>query len=114
MNILLPCIATILLLLVIHWFPWALVFKRKLPRLIEFGLGAMAVVVPSSIMILVINASAVISMGILWSSVVCGGVITSLAYAIDDWAEKSTRAIEAEAREKKQQELLQAYVEKQR
>jgi hypothetical protein len=112
MNILLPCVTAVLLLLVIHWFPWILVIGRKLPRLVEYILGTLGLMIPISVAIWWTRANSLESLVILWVTVVNGGLSILLAYWVDDWADKRARAIEAEAREKEKDQTIDQMVER--
>lgn len=114
MDTLACCTIVVLLLLVIHWIPWQLIIKRPLPRIAENWLNLMGIVAPVTVTISLSKGDKTEPMVILWAATLSGGLAILLAYWVDDWASKRTRAFEAEAREEDQKKLLDQLVEERR
>jgi hypothetical protein len=114
MDILACCTIVVLLLLVIHWIPWRLILKRPLPRMIENWLNMLGIMAPVTVTISLSKGDKAEPMVILWAATLSGGLAIMVAYWVDDWAEKRARAVEAEAREADQKQLLDQLVEDRR
>jgi uncharacterized membrane protein YgcG len=68
-----------LLLWVQHWFPWQLMLRRQLPRLVAYVLGVLAMALPLTV--LWWHDRGIVT--VLWSVIVAAGAATVSAYAID-------------------------------
>jgi peptidoglycan/LPS O-acetylase OafA/YrhL len=88
------------------------VLGSNLPRLLEYILGTVGLVIPITVAIWYTQAGPTMSLAIIWSTVVSGGLATLLAYWVDDWADKRARAFEAEAREKSKDKTIDEMVER--
>lgn len=72
-------IVTVLLLLVLHWFPWPMLLGRKLPRLAAYVTGMAAVLGPLT----VVHWGSVFVWD-LWLATAAGGLAVGLAW-LGDW-----------------------------
>jgi len=80
-SIILAAILAILGELVLHWFPWRLVFGRDLPRVEAYILGVLAFAVPLSWLLAAWqDLQALIA---LWIVIVAAGAAVCMAYGLD-------------------------------
>lgn len=73
------CVLAVLMLWVQHWFPWRMVFRCELPRLVAYVLGVLALVAAQSWVFWGDNR---VVCG-LWVVVVSGGAAVVCAYGVD-------------------------------
>lgn len=88
--VLVAALIAALSLWVMHWFPWELMLRRELPRLVAYTLGMLAITVPISVVHVVwmmvpewkpVWPGAEIAA--LWIVVVAGGLAVLIAYGVD-------------------------------
>lgn len=87
-HLALTLLITWLLLWVEHWFPWRLMLRRDLPRVIAYVLGVLAIQVPLSGLILYwrsccAHIGAVEYVIAIWVITVGGGAAVYSAYGVD-------------------------------
>ena len=83
MDILITALTAGSLLLAEHYAPWRLVLRRKLPRIVAYILGVLALVVPLTVLYALWAAwQAVLA---LWVVTLAGGAVVLACYALDDW-----------------------------
>lgn len=114
MTILVTCVVVGLVLMVIHWLPWAKLIRGQLPRWIEFCLNMAGVAMPVTITISWSRSDAKESVFVIWSAIVTGALAVFIGYLVDDWALHRSRAFEAEARERLSNQQLMDEVERRR
>ena len=98
-DILLTMILSWLLLWVEHWFPWRLMFRKELPRLLAYIMGVLALHAPTTVLFIFWARSAVdVShyghVIALWSVTIAGGLAVLSAYGIDWLLDRLARSTE--------------------
>ncbi len=101
-------VAPALTLAAAHWFPWGALPGRHgapLPRLVTYAIGTGVIVGWASLLGLRFALTAWDALVLLWIVTASAGLLTLLAWAIDDWARAHAKArageiIEAAARER--------------
>jgi hypothetical protein len=82
-NFLIATLVT-LLIAVLHWFPWPLLLRGPLPRLVAYTLGVAVILgVPSAAFLLAPPASVLGAVAMFWVAGVAAGVATAGAWLID-------------------------------
>lgn len=115
MDIFLACVVTVLLMMVVHWFPWGRLLRgKRLPRPVEQVMNLISAAAPASISIVITRPDAERSSVVMWSTVISGGITIGILYLINDWLDKRARAFEAEERERLTGQQLAEMVEDRR
>lgn len=87
----------------LHYFPWRMALRRKLPRLAAYTLGLLGMMVPFSVWL--IDRGQLEIVQTLWSVVVSAGMTVFAVYGFDHYLDVSRRSEEAEQREQLLREL---------
>ncbi|NSW52180.1 MAG: hypothetical protein HPY85_06725 [Anaerolineae bacterium] len=66
-----------------HWFPWEAWLKRRLPRLLSYGYGLVAVLVPASLVMAIYEQW--IALAAVWGCAVVGGLTVVGGYGLDSF-----------------------------
>lgn len=86
-QIFLTALIAALILLVEHWFPWRLVFRRELPRVAAYVMGNLAMICPLSVLYWAWSGQSFVwpamHLVALWVVSGAGGLAVGFAYAID-------------------------------
>ncbi len=74
-----------LLIFAAHWFPWPMVFGRKLRRLEAYAAGTLAIFVPATLAVFagLDDLDAVDTLTLFWLALSGAGVATFAAWGID-------------------------------
>lgn len=74
-----------LLILAAHWFPWPMVFGRKLKRLEAYALGTLAIFVPATAAVFagLDDLDAIDTLTLFWLALTGAGAATFAAWGID-------------------------------
>jgi len=70
-----------LLLLVEHWLPWRMIFKRDMPRVLAYILGVLAMALPLTA--LLVRWREYDALAALWAVIVFSGLSVMGAYLVD-------------------------------
>jgi len=84
-----------------HYFPWRFWFRRgRLPRLLAYGLGVLAILLPATIAAVFAAGSVADAVGLLWLAVASAGAGTACCWWYD-WHNRTElqRQREADAAE---------------
>jgi len=81
----------------LHYFPWRLVFKKELPRIIAYTLGVLGILLPFSAWLYEQGYTQVLFT--LWITTVSAGASVCLWYLVDWLLERINTASEAHHRE---------------
>jgi hypothetical protein len=86
-----------------HYFPWGLVFRRELPRVVAYIIGTLAYLIPVTVLYahwamigIANNWSHLIA---LWACVAASGLSVILVRVVDWALERITRSFEHEERD---------------
>jgi hypothetical protein len=96
MDNLLAAIFAVLLVGFEHYFPWRLIFRKPLPRLLSYIIGVLAIYIPVSVVLYYRNA--IPSILTIWIVALFAGAGLCAFYLLDPWlhvhaAEKSEEAL---------------------
>jgi len=80
--------------LTLHWFPWQLLMRRKLPRLAAYVLGVLGMMLPFTILLLYWKE--IHTLIALWIILGAGGLAVMGAWAIDEFMRRLAHASELE------------------
>jgi len=78
---LITALVAVLLLLVEHWLPWRMIFKRELPRILAYVLGVLALALPFSALLAYWGEFH--ALAAFWAVVAAGGLAVMTAYFAD-------------------------------
>src|SRR5689334_5648918 len=93
-QIFITALIAALLQWVLHWFPWRMLLRRDLPRLLAYILGMLGIILPVSG--LFIYQQAWNSLIALWAVVIASGVATVKAYGLDWLLNRITLSYESQ------------------
>jgi hypothetical protein len=83
-----------------HYFPWGLIFRRELPRVIAYAIGTLAYIVPLTVLFIQWDKCNVTAPGIhllaLWVCVSASGAAVILVRGIDWMLDRVRRSYEDE------------------
>lgn len=95
------CLVVALAIIAEHYFPWSMIFGKKLHRLLAYGLGVVTILIPASVMYLMWpywdSRTIVVS---LWLIAGTAGLMTTLCHAFDKLLLSIVSGREAMKREK--------------
>lgn len=74
--------------LAMHYFPWARVLKKELPRVAAYTLGVLAIMVPVSFL----GSARALGLLDLWITVIVSGLCVFIAYLVDAALDGDDRA----------------------
>ena len=93
-----------------HWFPWRLVFKKELPRVMAYTIGTLGYLVPVSVLYWhwdqVGTAAAYMHLVALWSCIVASGMAVVITRAVDWLLDDVSRLHETKQREELAMSML--------
>ncbi len=96
-EIVITVLLSALLQLLLHWFPWQMIFRNGLPRLLAYSFGMLGILLPfSGLMILWQEWSALVA---LWAVVVASGLAVIKAYGLDWMLNRVRLSFESQERE---------------
>jgi hypothetical protein len=80
--------------LTLHWFPWDLMLRRKLPRLAAYVLGVLGMMLPFTVLLIYWRESQVLIA--LWLVIGSGGLAVTGAWLGDEFMRRLAHAAELE------------------